>query len=191
MTYTSEYFVVDLSEAKTYLGIDDADQDDVLGFLMQAVTELFETNTGRVIAARDITEVYDGNGSDSLYLNTYPVNSTNETIDVRLDGNYDFDAQTQIPAASLFVDGEMGRVLYVGGRFWRKYGVQVTYNGGYTTIPHDLKMAALHMLSHLYQVRNESHEGMTAYSRGDVSLTYAEDLPPMVGRVLQRYRRYG
>lgn len=190
MTYESEYFLVSLDDAKEFLGVDDATEDNVIGYLMNVVSKLFDTATGRTLIASDLTEYYEGNGTDTLYLRSYPVNSTNETIEVYIDGNRDFDNGTQIASASLFIDSDMGKLVYVGGTFHKRYAVKVVYSAGYTTVPYDLQGAALEALGVLWKRKSEGRFDTSTLSRGDVSYTYLADMPHTVTETLKRYRRW-
>lgn len=67
-------------------------------------------------------------------------------------------------------------------------GIKVYYNGGYTTIPSDLKLAALEMIKVVYKGRSGSDrvtmqgETINSYKLG------IDDFPPQVRRILNLYR---
>lgn len=67
-------------------------------------------------------------------------------------------------------------------------GVRVSYNGGYNSVPNDLKLAALEMIKILYKGR----EGAKSVSlQGDNSSSHdlsLDGFPPQVRRVLNLYR---
>lgn len=67
-------------------------------------------------------------------------------------------------------------------------GVRVTYNGGYSSVPNDLKLASLEMIKVLYKGR----EGAKSVSlQGDNSSSHdlsLDGFPPQVRRVLNLYR---
>jgi hypothetical protein len=67
-------------------------------------------------------------------------------------------------------------------------GVQVQYSGGYTSIPDDLKLAALEMIKVIYKGRSGSVRNTL---QGDTSESHKlsiDDFPPQVRRVLNLYR---
>ena len=67
-------------------------------------------------------------------------------------------------------------------------GVQVQYNGGYATVPEDLKLAALEMIKVIYKGRSGSVRNTL---QGDTSESHKlsiDDFPPQVRRVLNLYR---
>lgn len=189
MTYESEYFLVSLDDVKSYIGVTDTAEDDTIGYLMNLVSKLFDTATGRTLVASDLTEYYEGDGTNKLFLRSYPINSTNETIEVYVDADKVFAADTQIDSNSLFVDGEVGYVEFIGSQFDTWEGIKVVYNGGYTTIPYDLRMAALEAFGVLWKRRSEKRFDTSNVSKGDVNYSYIDDWPYTVHQVLERYRR--
>jgi hypothetical protein len=67
-------------------------------------------------------------------------------------------------------------------------GVRVVYNGGYSSIPDDLKLAALEMIKVIYKGRSGADR---VSFQGDSSQSYKlsiDDFPPQVRRVLNLYR---
>ncbi len=70
-------------------------------------------------------------------------------------------------------------------------GVRVIYNGGYSAVPEDLKLAVLEMVKVVYKGRSGS-ERVTF--QGESSQTHklsVDDFPPQVRRVLNLYRLVG
>lgn len=187
MTYESEFFLVSLDDCKSYLEIDDTDDDNIIGYLMNVVSKLFDTYTDRTLVAADITEYHEGYGTDTLFLNSYPVNSTTSTIEVYRDADRVFGTETKIDGGNLFLDADAGKLVYVGSRFDRP--IKVVYNAGYTTVPYDLRGAALEALGVLYKRRQEGRFDTSTYSRDVASYTYLDQFPHTVMNTLKRYRR--
>lgn len=70
-------------------------------------------------------------------------------------------------------------------------GVRVTYNGGFTSVPDDLKLAILEMVKVVYKGRSGSER---VSFQGESSQTHklsVDDFPPQVRRVLNLYRLVG
>jgi len=193
MTYESEYFLVSLDDSKSYLDIDDTDDDAIIGYLMNVVSKLFDTVTGRTLIAADLTEYYQGDGTDTLYLRSYPVNSTTSEIEVYIDEDRLFDADTKQAAANLWIDSDMGRLVHEGRELHKDEPVKVVYNAGYAqdSVPYDLRLAALEWLGVLYKRKQEGRFDVNTLSRGDVSYTYLDTMPHTVRDVLRRYERRG
>ena len=193
MTYNEDTHIVSLDDAKLYLKLDDQADSSMLGYLLNAVSDMFNTATDRTLIAADLTEYYQGRGTDSIYLRNYPVNSTPATIEVYLDADRTYDAPTQIEAENLWIDSTMGRLVYLGATFPVVYGVKVVYNAGYTraTVPYDLRLAALEALGVLWKRSQEGRFDTETLSRGDVSYTYLSDMPYPVTQAIARYRTIG
>lgn len=67
-------------------------------------------------------------------------------------------------------------------------GVRVSYNGGYATVPSDLKLAVLEMIKVIYKGRSGSE---SVRFQGDSSTSHKlsiDEFPPQVRRVLNLYR---
>lgn len=70
-------------------------------------------------------------------------------------------------------------------------GVRVIYNGGYTAVPDDLKLAVLEMVKVIYKGRSGADR---VSFQGESSQNYklsVDDFPPQVRRVLNLYRLVG
>lgn len=73
------------------------------------------------------------------------------------------------------------------------YGFQniyISYTGGYTTIPEDLKMAVKILTHYEYNKIIEDNFGNKSYSIGDVDKTMFNDLPIEVIKILSGYKNY-
>lgn len=194
MTYASEYFLVSLDDCKTYLGVDDSADDSLIGYLMQAVSSWFNTQTARTLVAADITEYVDGHGTDSVFVDSYPINSDTSATEVYVDEDKEFDAETQLEADDFAIRGDAGRITLLGDTFPRgEQTIKVVYNGGYTqdSIPYDLRMGALDMLGVLWKRHKEKRFDVSNISRGDVTTTYLDAVPHTVAGVVKAYKRYG
>ncbi len=114
-----------LSEIKQWLGVLNDDNDDILSALLDAATAAVDQVANRSFDRKSVTEYYYGNGSAYIFLRRtpivgvsavsisgMPVTVTNDSIAIRRDGTF-------------------GTGDYV----------QITYTGGYSPIPADVKMA--------------------------------------------------
>ncbi len=79
----SDTDLVSYNTALMYLDVDDADIDtSSLEFVITGVSEYIQDiYCDRRFRAKDYSEVYDGQGSETLNLKHYPVNSIDELID--------------------------------------------------------------------------------------------------------------
>lgn len=67
-------------------------------------------------------------------------------------------------------------------------GVKVIYNGGFTTIPDDLKLAILEMVKVVYKGRSGSERVSFQGDSAQAHKLSVDDFPPQVRRVLNLYR---
>jgi len=134
-----------------------------------------------------LTENYDGNGADRLLPKTFPIIGV---AAVSVDG-------VAIPQASGFTGNtsagflfDARRVLLRGFRFSR--GVQnvtISYTAGYSSVPLDLKQAALEAFALTY--RQRTHIGEKSNSMGgQVTLSFdMSECPARSLNVFNQYRR--
>ncbi len=131
-----------------------------------------------------LTENYDGNHSDRLLPHFYPIIAVNS---VTVDG-------TPIqPSTAPTVPGFLNdarRILLRGFQFCR--GVQnvaVSYTAGYSSVPLDLKFAAMETFALAYRQRTHIGEKSNSMS-GQITLSFdMSDIPPRSMNVFQQYRR--
>jgi hypothetical protein len=135
-----------------------------------------------------VNEAYDGNGSDRLLPRNFPVISvTAVSVDgVAIPQSLGFSSGTQ--TAGYLWDSR--RILLRGFRFCR--GVQnvaVSYTAGYTSVPLDLKQAALEAFALTY--RQRTHIGEKSNSMGgQVTLSFdMSEVPARSMCVFGQYRR--
>jgi uncharacterized phiE125 gp8 family phage protein len=191
LSYASEYFLVTLDDCKDYLDIDDSTDDAIIGYLMQAVSDMFKENTGRNLVEAELTEYYTGDDTDRLYLRSYPISAV---ASINWDWDEVYGADTLLESDNYRVDSEYGFVRIFGGSVWdRGIPIKVVYTAGYTqaNMPYDLRTAALEALGVLFKRRTEGRFDTSTYSRGDVSYSYLDEMPHMVRDTMKRYRRFG
>lgn len=137
-----------------------------------------------------LSETYDGNGSDRLLPRNFPIISVSA---VSVDG-------VAIPASQGFSTGshvagyllDSRRVMLRGFRFCRGLqNVSITYTAGYSSVPVDLKQAAIEAFALAY--RQRPHIGEKSNSMGgQVTVSFdMSDCPPRSLNVFKQYRRLG
>ena len=160
--------------------------NDVINY----VSMRFETETSRNLKSRSYTEVYDGNGKSELYLNNFPLSST--TITITIDGNRAFDdTGDQVTSTDVMLTTGPGLVRLDNDTFSAGTGnVQITYSAGYSTATeHGLTYAAKELGSLMWQrMRQKEAIGVRSESFEGHSVTYENDLPWSVKKVLDTYR---
>jgi hypothetical protein len=131
-----------------------------------------------------LTENYDGNDSDRLLPRNYPVISVSS---LSIDG-VSIAAATTATTAGYLWDGR--RILLRGFRFCRSVqNVQLSYAAGYSSVPLDLKQAALEAFALTYRQRVRIGEKSNSMS-GQVNVSFdMGDVPPRSLAVFSQYRR--
>ena len=193
MDYTSTLFLVPLGQIKTYLSVDDTTDDDVIGFIAEATAQFIDSETNRNIIASDVTEYHDGDDTDAVMVNRYPINTAAASMQVWVDPTGQFSgSQWQVPTSMIAIDSGAGMVFYVGGEFEEgRKNVKLSFNGGWTQadVPADLKRAFLKLIAIEYRLRSAKEEGKSSITRDLVSFTFQDDIPSDVQRTIKRWRR--
>lgn len=152
---------------------------------------------------------HDAKYVSSFSYPNYPLPADSNTkLLLRFDGNNDTNAiydlsRTVNEYAFYPITGEISFNTGDGGGtpelgFFRPLkfknypkGVRIDYNGGFTSIPEDLKLAALEMVKVIYKGRSGSER---VSFQGESQQTYKlsiDEFPPQVRRVLNLYRLIG
>lgn len=138
---------VTLQEVKTFAGIDFDDADDLIeDVIIPAARALCEDYTGISFAKREVT-VRINNQNGMAYLPYGPVGDVTFTDD---DGE---------EITGEVTEGEWKQIISPVCS-----EVNCTYNGGYETLPAELKMALLNACYFLYDNRSESGLSPTSKS---------------------------
>ena len=176
-----------LAELKLFVGIAKSDEelDTQLEEYINGASWLLKEETGRFLKAQAITEYHDGTGSLLIMLRHRPVNSVTT---LHSDSARSFGSTTLIAATDYQVYTN-GRYIIVtdAGLDVGAQVIKVVYNGGYSTIPHDLKMACIEMATYWYEKFKSHRVGLKSVSNDAGSDTYVEDMPGAVKKAIARY----
>lgn len=179
--------LVDLDEAKDWLKLTGADDDDFLQRAINDWSDAIETCCNRVFKSAEYTdEVHDG-GKLSILLRNFPVTEvTSITIDGAALGTDDYTTDL----ASGIIRPAYGK-RFSGG----KGSVLVTYTGGYETIPGDIKRAVKQLVALEYYLSGHGRKALAKRGEsapGGGSVTYErgpEDQVRIIDRIARRYGR--
>lgn len=182
-----------LAAVKQHLKIDtlDTEEDDELELLINACYRLLEGYIHHPLKAADYTQYYDGDGSNTLVLRVYPINSVASIHD---DAERDFGADTLIPSTDYVIDNdeEVGTVRLFRNTTAFATGiknVKVVFNAGYSTIPADAAMACILLVAWFYN--RGGSEALNSQSMGGKSESYAEDaLPMFIRQMVGKYKEF-
>ena len=193
MPIDSAVALVSLDEMKRYMKIPPpgTDELDVLADLINDASAWASSYTGRNFLQANYTEFYDGDGSNMLILNNYPVVSLTSINDdpARVFGassNIDISIQVQIRKDS-------GVVRLWTYAFNQGSGnVKVVYSAGYplASVPYDLRLAVKKIVADQYRHGfSAGHVGIKAENIGDKSITFSEEAMPKDAKdILDGYR---
>ena len=151
--------IVKKSELKDHLEIKGIGRDAKVASLVAGMNDFIDQYTGREWEQVAHTERYPGPGGRVLVLRNYPVTVVTTLTE---------DGQTIDPTLSTEVELDKDRgIIYRTGGVWVKSLERiysVTYTGGPSRVPLDLKLAALEMCAYLWR----SSGGRREYTTGTV-----------------------
>jgi uncharacterized phiE125 gp8 family phage protein len=193
MSLDSAIALASAAEARVVLKISGSGEDTILEDLINRASAFANKFTGRQLLEAAITEYYDGDGTDELALNNYPVSAVTSVHD---DVLRVFGSTTEIVAGDRILDGAAGIIKLWNSAFSfikGKRNVRVVYTAGYpsASIPHDLKEAVLMIVQHHYKrVYQDQRIGLASETISDHTIQYSEDaIPKKAADTLARYRR--
>lgn len=189
--------LVTLEEYKVYAGINSTNQDAVITALISTVSELVKTICRRTFVdyVDDAkTEVFSG-GESRYYLKEFPTLSLSG---VEYSTDYGQTYTSLVEFTDFVLDLEDDSILaipyfndpYKDTKFAKAInGYKVTYYAGYTTIPEDLKVAVLDLVT--YYLKNDgSVHSPKAPGTNSVQIEYITTtaLPAHIARILNIYK---
>lgn len=187
MALNTTIALIDLSYLQQmWQDINVATETELAEELINQASALAETWTRRMLLSRSHTEIRDGSGRSELLVRQWPVTALTS---VHIDSARSFGAETEV-TSSCYFDGDAGLIYYDSGFGSARRSVQVVYIGGYTTIPSDLKEAAVELVAWLWH-RQRSNNAAIRVERGmdGVSVEHAVSMPMHARQVLESYRR--
>jgi len=186
--------LVTADEVENYCQIQAATHDTVIEYLINGVSQMFSTYAGRLFISATYTSLkLDGTGGVDFYLPCWPVSNL---------GTVKEDGVTLTVDVDFYLDADRG-VLSKARWNWPWYdmtatwttknqGMVVTYTAGYvqaTTLPTDLKLAALKEIARQYQAFITKDTGESSRSVQGSSTSKSDPARPEWMEVVSRYRR--
>lgn len=192
--------LVTAAEIKAFEGITGSSHDSLFSSLADRVTAYFGSWCNRIFESATYTDAeYDGTGLDTFIVKNPPVTAVTS---IKVATDRDFAAATALDSAryvfddagviSLVPTGSVTSIV-LGGvpGVWPagKRNIQITYTGGFTVIPDDLKEAAILMISAWMNRRRRA--GILSTTIGSETVTFQQkDIPDEVRSILSRYKLY-
>lgn len=201
--------LVTLNEVKNYMDINSTTYDAKLSNLIVYASGLIESYCSRTFNAANVTYEYQKGGKPYVFVNNPPINNVWSVAEY--DGTQyvvltDPPVDGGLPNVAANANSVPGYTFESdSGKIWKGMtteisssissdqgftpypkGVRISYNGGYTSIPNDLKLCCLALVKDL-------HKGMdaqiTRFDREQIQqMPYSAGFPPHIRRVLDLYR---
>jgi len=166
-----------VANVKEYLGIVGTSEDALLNRLKDWATDLIHSYCGRIFTEANYDEYYDGDGTEGLLVNQYPISAV--TL-LEVDG-------VSKDASSYALYGQLGLLKLKSGKFPRgKNNVRLRYTAGYAVTPNDLEQAAIELVALKYYDRGRNRLGVDAKD----GVSYVSHLPEEIRVVLDLHKRY-
>jgi hypothetical protein len=173
---------------KGRLGISVATDDTQIELLIDGIVAKFKEFTGRGLYTAAYTEVLDGRNTSEITVKNPPITAITS---VTVGGEAYSVAATSTAAGYQFSDQQVYLLNVVRGFRRGKRNVTIVYTGGYTTIPQDLKEAALQQACFEYKRRRHEGENSMNLGNGEQLVYEPADFLPAVKTVLMRHMRMG
>ena len=183
--------LVNLDDYKKYKKLIKTENDEALTLIINSVCAMVKTYCGH-----SFTSYYSTNKVESfnvseyqhaLLLNEWPVKEVVQVEERQSDGTYAI-----VDAVDYYVDTAIDTVFKHTGYWASGFGaVKVTYKAGYATVPEDVKIAILDLISHYYKEEYKERKTIGQASI-DNAPSYRQVLsskwPMHVSRVLDMYK---
>ena len=184
-----------LAELKVYFGLStgaSTTYDRSFKTLINDVSWQFNSYTNRHLKSREITEYRDGTGTDTIFTNEFPIVSASTSIDIRVDTDRGYSTGDKIGSTSIVIYSTEGKITIEDDTFDAgEQSVKIVYEGGYSTIPWDLRRAAREMCRVLWEREKNNSVGRRSESYEGASITYEPSMPWSVKDTLDKYRDPG
>ena len=183
-----------LNEFKTYKNINNDKDDAKLGLIIDSVIKFVQNYCNRTFIdyySTNKIEYFDGVYNNSVLVSEFPI-VTLSTVSVTTDGGQTFTDLTEFTDFTYNKDlGEI-RSLYPAFVYTTIFydSLRVTYKGGYSRAPDDLKIAALDLVEYY---RSEEYVPRKTLGAASTERVLIPDntarLPPHIRRILESYRQ--
>jgi hypothetical protein len=183
--------LVTRSEYKSYANITSTNFDAQIDSLIPKISELIKSYCRRTFidyVNDSKIETTNGGYGPALNLVEYPVIAV-QSVDYSEDYGQTYTSLEEY--VDYAVDIENGQIVNILSGDWPKVvnGYQISYTGGYETLPDDLKLAAFDLIT--YYMKNDSAiHSNKAPGTNSVQIEYVTStaLPSHIKRILDLYK---
>ncbi|MBU2249246.1 MAG: phage head-tail connector protein [Gammaproteobacteria bacterium] len=195
MATLNTHALISLAEVREVLGFEEnqiQDDDRLIGYVNRASARI-ETYTKRKFLVREYTEYHDGDGSNLVLVDQYPIVSVSAVWD-DIDRLFT-DNALLINSGNYVAEAEEGCLrLYNEEDAFQKgiQNIKVVYSGGYSETPDDIKQACLDMVVRTYLRYKDNLTGFNSKSApgGNIGIQL-EAMTPEVKLTLDLYKKWG
>lgn len=178
------------AEYKAYAGITSTNQDVEIDAIIPKVSDLVKTYCRRSFidyASSAITETFNG-GTNKYYLKEYPLLSL-LSLEYSSDYGQNYNGLTEFTDFVANIAEDSVDSLSSNGFPYAINGYTVTYTAGYNTVPGDLKLAVMDLVTYYRKNDASVHNNRTPGGGGSVQLEYImnTNFPAHIKRVLDLY----
>jgi|CXWL01.1.fsa_nt_gi hypothetical protein len=181
----SPYDIITAQDVKLALKIADETEsfDEVIDDIVSGVSQGIEDFLGRPVAARNVSESLDGDGTDTLLLKPYLESVTTVTID-----------SITIAAGDRVFYPKTGKVQLKYTSFTcGLQNVALAYRHGWETqdIPKSIKRGAVLWCLHHFKLTDKNRIGVNSVTAGDQTISFTASMPADVRELLTPYMLAG
>lgn len=182
--------LVTKEEYKSYVGINSTNSDDIIDAIIPKVSNYVKTYCRRTfidyVNDYKVETTNAGYGS-AIVLKEYPLLSVS-SVDYSEDYGQTYTSLVEF--TDYIVDLEEGNIVSLSDDFPKVLnGYQITYTAGYETLPEDLKLAILDLIT--YYIKNDmAVHSPKSPGTNSVQVEYitSSALPAHIRRVLDLYK---
>ena len=190
--------LITLREYKDMEGIQNPKDDYNLSQLISSVSQLVKTYCGNTFIDYYSTDKVDTFSIDwdthLVQLTESPVISVS-AVETRDSVTSSYQAVT---STNYYLDYNTDTVLYVTGSNYKNWprgpgAVKVTYRAGYSSLPGDLKLAVIDLITYYYRDEYKERKtlaGATVQNPGTSSQDSSVAFPDHIKRVLDLYKNF-
>jgi hypothetical protein len=175
------------AEYKAYAGINSTNSDTEIDALLSPVSELIKNYCGRRFLDyfdESKTEMFNGD-VEYFRLSESPIV---RVLGVEYSSDYGQNWTALVEYLDWVLDGDKVYSLSTTGWLKQLRGYRVTYTAGYETVPTDLKLATMDLLTY-YRQNDSAIHSTKAPGTNSVQIEYVSgvNLPAHIKRVLDLY----
>jgi hypothetical protein len=195
MAVVNTYALVNLDNARDFLQLkgDQETRENVLIDIINHVSNRIESYCDRHFISRgELTEYYDGNGTNKLFTRYYPITAVSN---IYSDTDWAWGSDTEITSDYYRIGQNSRYILLKNDNFEEDYqNIKVIYTAGYTdrsSLPDDLRHACLLHVYRIYQKYWKNADvAVSDVSDDSGGRSYlSEQFDPEVKGILDTYRR--